>query len=286
MPGLQESYAHLADGRPVYYFEEGAGHPFLYVHASTDSADGARGMFETLRDRFRCIALDRVGYQRSGKLDRVTTLEEQVEAIAAVHTACTSDPAWVFGHSAGGNFGVAYAVAHPERVRGLVLMEPALYSAIPPGSRLPGVVTMIETVGPLFYAGRLHEAVARFVGVLEPERSSEALDEFAAEVLSSDRRMGWESMATEQPLVVSWCPTPSEWARLTQPALVMEGDRTGEVLRAVAAEVAELLPRGELATLEGLNHMAPWDAPDIVAQRTIEFFDRVVTVESGDSSTI
>jgi pimeloyl-ACP methyl ester carboxylesterase len=58
-------------------------------------------MFETLRDRFHCISLDRVGYRRSGTLDRLTTVEEQVEAIAVVHGACTQAPAWVFGHSAG-----------------------------------------------------------------------------------------------------------------------------------------------------------------------------------------
>jgi len=241
-------------------------------------------MFETLGDRFRCIALDRMGYHRSGTLDRVTTLAEQVEAMAVVHRACTSDPAWVFGHSAGGNWAVAYALAHPDQVCGLVLMEPALYSVFPAGDRSPGVAAMIETVGPLFRAGRLHEAVAQFMGVLRPELTPEALEELAAESLAPDWRPVWESVATEQPLVVSWCPTLAEWARLTQPALVMEGDRTGEVLRAVAARVSELLPCGELATLEGLDHLAPWNAPGIVAQRIIEFIERVVASESEGSS--
>jgi pimeloyl-ACP methyl ester carboxylesterase len=280
MSNARESYAHLADGRPIYFFEEGTGPPFLYVHASTDIADGARGMFESLRDRFRCISLDRVGYHRSGTLGRVTTLEEQVEAIAAVHSACTSEPVWVFGHSAGGNWAVAYALAHPQKACGLVLMEPALYSIISPGRRSPGVIAMIESVGPLFRAGRLHEAVTEFMGIIQPELSPKALAERVADFLSPEKKPRWESMATEQPLVVSWCPTPSEWAQLTQPALVIEGDRTGEVLRAVAARVSELLPRGELATLEGLDHSAPWSAPDVVSQRAIEFIDRVATLKS------
>jgi pimeloyl-ACP methyl ester carboxylesterase len=275
MSSARESYAHLADGRPVYYFEEGAGPPFIYLHASTTSADIAQGMFETLRDRFHCISLDRLGYRRSAALDRVTTLGEQVEAIAVVHRACTSEPAWIFGWSAGGNWAVAYALAHPDRVRGLVLMEPALYSAIPADSRSPGTVAMIETVGPLFRVGRLREAIEGFQRALNPELSPEVLAERAAERLSPDRRPGWESMAAEQPLVVSWAPTPAEWARLTQPALVLEGDRTGEVLRSVAAKVAERLPRGELVTLGGLDHGAPWSAPDSVAQAIVAFIDRV-----------
>ena len=276
MSTLHESYAHLADGRPVYYFEEGSGPPFLYLHASTGSADSARPMLPFLRDRFHCISLDRVGYRRSGPLDRLTTMEEQVEGVAVVHSACTAEPAWVFGHSGGGNWAVAYAVIHPDRVRGLVLMEPALYSVFPPSGRLPGIAAMIEEVGPLFGAGRLHEAIARFWMILDPDLSPEAAEERAAGILTSDRRMGWESMATEQPLVVTWAPAPAEWARITQPALVMEGDRTvGLVLRAIATRVAELLPRGELVTLPGLDHGAPWSAPDVVAQRTIEFIDRV-----------
>jgi len=63
----------------------------------------------------------------------------------------------------------------------------------------------------------------------------------------------------------------------------MEGDHSADVMRAVAAKVAELLPRGELVTLKGLDHSAPSEAPDVVAQRIIEFIDRVVAAESENS---
>ena len=162
MSDFQESCARLADGRLIYFFEEGAGEPFLYVHMSTGRAENAQEMFSILRDRFRCIALDRVGYHRSGTLDRLTTVEEQVEAIAAVHRACTAEPAWVFGHSGGGTWSVAYALAHPDRVRGLILYEPALYGVFSPESRPPGVSTMIETVAPVFRTGPLREAMSPF----------------------------------------------------------------------------------------------------------------------------
>ena len=55
----------------------------------------------------------------------------------------------------------------------------------------------------------------------------------------------------------------------------MRGDRTGASYYAdVAAKIRDLLPNGGLATLEGLDHMAPWVAPGVVAQRTMEFIDR------------
>ena len=243
-------------------------------------------MIEALRDRVRCISLDRVGYRHSGSLDRVTTLEEQVEAIAAAHSTWTSEPLWVFGWSSGGNYALAYAVAYPDRVRGLVLMEPALYAVFPADSRPPGVAAVIETVGPLLRAGRIHEGSAQLWGVFNPELSPEASDGFAANALSSDDRMYWEALATDQPLVVSWSPTPAAWARLAQPTLVIEGDLSWEWSREMTAKVLELLPNGELATLKGLEHGAPMKAPDIVAQTTVEFINRVVASESEGGSTM
>jgi pimeloyl-ACP methyl ester carboxylesterase len=241
-------------------------------------------MIESLQDRFRCISLDRVGYHRSGWLDRLTTLEEQVEAIEVVHRTCTSEPAWVFGWSAGGVFALAYAVAHPKRVRGLLLLEPPLLAVFPAGSRPPGADAQIEIVAPLFRAGRIYQGLAEFFRTMHPELSPQAMDERATAALSSDRRQYWEAHAREEPLVACWAPTPAEWARLTQPALVMAGDRTQAFLRATAPQVAELLPCGELATLEGLDHSAPSSAPGVVAQRIIEFIDRVADWASGDDA--
>jgi len=128
----------------------------------------------------------------------------------------------------------------------------------------------------LLRAGRLCEGIAQFVGILHPELSLEALDERVADALSSDRRMYSEALATDQPSVVSWAPTTSEWAGLTQPTLVIEGNLSWEWIREIAAKVAELLPRGELVTLGGLDHGAPFSAPDIVAQTIVAFIDRVV----------
>ena len=214
-----------------------------------------------------------MGYRRSGAFDRATTLEEQVEAIAVVHSASTADSLWLLSHSSGGNFAVA-CVAHPDQVRGLVLMEPALYAVFPPGSRPPGVAAMIETVGPLLREGRIDEGIKQFWRVLAPDISPEAL----AERLSPDGRARREAFAWDQLLVVSWAPTPEEWAGLTQPTLLIQADRTAASwYREVGAKMMELLPNAEMVTLKGHNHGAIWTAPDVVAQKAIEFIDRKET---------
>ena len=91
----------------------------------------------------------------------------------------------------------------------------------------------------------------------------------------------------DQLLVVSWAPTPSQWARLNQPTLIIKGDRTAASwYRECAARMMELLPNGEMVTLQGQNHSAPWRATELVARTTIEFIDRVVASEPEDSPTM
>ena len=48
MPSFQESYAHLANGRPIYFFEEGAGLPLLLLHGGAN--DQVYGFSLTMRD--------------------------------------------------------------------------------------------------------------------------------------------------------------------------------------------------------------------------------------------
>jgi pimeloyl-ACP methyl ester carboxylesterase len=92
--------------------------------------------------------------------------------------------------------------------------------------------------------------------------------------MSPENRASWQGFASDHQLVAVWSPTPAEWASLTQPALLIEGDGTVGWLREITAKVAELLPNGELTTLRGLDHGAPWQAPDVVAQRAMEFIER------------
>jgi pimeloyl-ACP methyl ester carboxylesterase len=160
-------------------------------------------------------------------------------------------------------------------------MEPPLFAVFPPENRPPGVRAMMEEIVPLLRADRIDESYVAFFRIHNPEMSVQDL----AEPLSPERRKNWEAFAKDQLLVVSRAPTPSEWERLTQPTLIIQGDRTAASwYRECSGRMMELLPNGELVTLKGLDHGALWSAPDVLAQRTIEFVDRVVVAESEEDS--
>jgi len=180
----------------------------------------------------------------------------------------------VFGHSVGGNWAVTYALAHPDRVRGLLLMEPALYAAVDADHRTADHERMIDTVGPMFQSGPVHDAMVRFLSIVQPEVGGGNLEDFVAGELASTRSSRWEAMSMEQPMVVTWAPDVDAWQQLAQPTLVMMGERTGEVLQTVANTVADLMPNAELVVLEGVDHMAPWTHPDTVAAAVVGFIER------------
>jgi pimeloyl-ACP methyl ester carboxylesterase len=94
------------DGENVFFSIEGSGPAILFVHGAASDADAMAPLVSELSGRYRCISVDRLGYRRSSRLRRDTTVDEQAHAIEAVRKACTSDPLWMFGHSSGGNVAV------------------------------------------------------------------------------------------------------------------------------------------------------------------------------------
>lgn len=116
------------------------------------------------------------------------------------------------------------------------------------------------------------EAIFQFIGAFNPDQPPGFWAEVANAAVWPETRLAWESFASEHSVIVVWSPTPEEWSRITQPALVLEGDAAW--MPELAAKVAELLSQGDLGTLDGLDHMAPVEAPTLVAQRIIEFVDR------------
>jgi pimeloyl-ACP methyl ester carboxylesterase len=231
-----------------------------------------------MQGRFHCISLDRLGYRRSAHLDQNTTPEQQASAIEAVHHAVTSEAAWVFGHSSGCNFALAFALACPDSVKGLILMEPALYAIYPPEQKPPEVERMENDAMPLFQQGQVEKGWDQFIEAIfgprqrpsdQPPRTEADLDRY-------------RSFGYDQPVVITWCPSEAELHQTTLPVLIIEGDRSPSVLRDICHRLDGQLGNSRLITLKGLDHGAPWSAPDVLAQTTTEFIDRISASESQD----
>ena len=254
---------HTHDNREIYYRTKGTGPELLFVHG------GAGTLFpelvEVLSPQYSCTTFSRLGWGRSTHLDRDTTVEEQVAAIGAVHNSATSAPVWVFGYSSGGNFALAYAVAHPDRVKGLILVEPALYAIYP---RKPQEVARMQEAMPLFKQGQIEEGWNVFQDAIfgrGPGTRWPPLPRTEAD-LEMMRSFGYD-----QPVVITWCPSEAELNQVTQPVLIIKGDRTPSVPRNISDLLDGQLSNSKLIILEGQDHGMPFAAPKLVAEELTTF---------------
>jgi pimeloyl-ACP methyl ester carboxylesterase len=197
-------------------------------------------------------------------------VEEQVTAIEAVHNSVTSAPVWIFGYSSGGNFALAYAVSCPDRVKGIIMVEPALYAIYPPERKPPEVERMQNEIISLFQQGQVEKGWDRFLEAIfgVPRNSSARFPPLPRTEANLEMM---RSFGYDQPVVITWCPSEVELNQVTQPVLIIEGGRSPSVHRNICHLLNGQLSNSKLITLEGQNHGMPFAAPKLVAEKLTAF---------------
>jgi pimeloyl-ACP methyl ester carboxylesterase len=114
------------NGVSLHYEEHGAGEPILCIHGTGSSGAFWAEAAEELGTRGRAIVYDRRGCFRSERPEPyATSVRQQTDDAAALLDALGAAPAIVNGRSYGGAIALELALRYPDRVRALVLLEPA-----------------------------------------------------------------------------------------------------------------------------------------------------------------
>jgi pimeloyl-ACP methyl ester carboxylesterase len=115
----------------------GNGEPVLVVHGAEGGFDQALDMAGPLLQRgFRLIAPSRFGYLRSASPRAQGTPEIQADAYAELLDRLGISKISAAAVSAGAWSALQFAIRHPQRCRGLVLLVPANY--LPPNVPIQG----------------------------------------------------------------------------------------------------------------------------------------------------
>lgn len=265
--------------------------PALYVHglggASTNWTDYA-GL---LAHRLDGEALDLFGFGRSGPAPRRDySIDTHVRTvIAAIERR--GGPVHLIGNSLGGVTSLLVAGRRPDLVTTLTLISPAVPDLRPPRQMstplfplllVPGVAKAVERR----MAGT--SAQERVRAVLElcfadldripDQRVSEAVEEarFRAD-------LPWASTALARSFrsLVGTYLTPgpgNPWrvaAGITQPTLIIWGDKDKLVHVRNAARLAAVMPDARLLVLPGVGHTPQLEDPITSARATLALLDEV-----------
>ena len=269
------AFIESSDGTRIFYEAAGEGPPLLLCPASFSTHLHWVEAQATLSRRLAVATWDYRGHGRSEapEADDRYSLEKMVEDLRAVHAAVAGDePAVVGGLSMGGLLALSYALAHPGRVRGLVLVNAG------PGfkreeARL-GWQKMLESAARKMERDGLEaylkgsRAREQLVG-LKPD--SEGARQAVGGILQSSvaglTRFA-RHIAGPIPNLVD------ELHRIEAPTLILVGEQDATFQR--AAEVMEAkLPSARRVVIPDAGHVLNLDQPEAFASQVEAFLERV-----------
>jgi pimeloyl-ACP methyl ester carboxylesterase len=245
----------------------GQGPGVVLAHGFGGSARNWRPQVRALRARFRVVVYDARGHARSeAPAEAAAYRAPELSADLGRAAAATGDARPVVGGlSMGAAIALRYALAHPERVRALVL-------ASPPGRG--GVAARALPFADAIERDGLEAAGARFVW--GPDSGLDAAGaalvrqgflEHAPHALAHTLR---EFLAKQGPMEA----LAESLAQLALPVLILAGQRDAGS-RAVCEQLAAALPRSELHVIDGAGHVVNLAAPAAFDAALLAFLARI-----------
>ncbi len=146
VPFSESSRFAEIDGVRIHYQEKGVGTPLILLHGFTSSTYSWKDVFEPLSSNFRVIAVDLKGFGFSGKPHGDYTRRAQAQLVAHLLNHLKIEKAWLAGNSMGGEVALNVALANPQLVAGLILIDSASVE-VQGGSSLAPAYVRIPFVG-------------------------------------------------------------------------------------------------------------------------------------------
>ena len=232
----------------------------LCLHSSGSSGRQWSAYAASLASRFRVVAPDLLGYGGEARWPTGTPASLDDEA-KALHPLLPAGGAHVLGHSYGGSIALQLALRWPERVKSLTLYEPVRFALLfgQPTTEAVGeaIVGVGRRIGLEVLSGAHHVAAEHFVDYWSGDGSWAALEARRRDALA--QRMP-KVQAEFEALFADRVPITA-YRALRMPVRLLGGTRSPLPARQVLDRLEANLPYVTRATLPGLGHMGPLEAP-------------------------
>lgn len=129
----------------IHFDDGGTGStPYVFVHSAAGSTEHYRAQLEHLRKKRRAVALDLRGHGKS-EAKHSFEIEDMAEDIGAVVDHLGFPRFNLVGHSMGALVTIAYAGKNPDRLSGLLLLDPAADGRKVPKDQAEALLQTLET---------------------------------------------------------------------------------------------------------------------------------------------
>ncbi len=245
-------------GHPTFWQVFGAGdRPALAIHCSLASSNAWAGVADRLGHRLTLAAFDLPGHGRSGQWQGEGDYLHETVRIAATFL---DRPVDLVGHSFGAVAALRLALAAPEAVRTLTLVEPVLFAAARGAAGWRENEALMDRCRAAFARGDREAAAEAFTGVWGaglPWADLAARERAALTERIHLIGAGSAALHDDSGGILA----PGGLESLDLPVLIVRGDRSPAIIEAIAEAIAARLPDVGVATVPGAGHMAPITHP-------------------------
>ncbi|MBC1252168.1 2-succinyl-6-hydroxy-2,4-cyclohexadiene-1-carboxylate synthase [Listeria welshimeri] len=252
----------------------------LMLHGFTGSNKTFQESITHLEKHFSIVAPDLLGHGKTDSPDEIArySIERIVDDLVTILQELKIMQCFVLGYSMGGRVATAFASAHPEMVRGLILVSssPGLAQKDLQESRVQAdnrLADMLETEGIRSFVD-YWEKLALFAS--QEVLSDELKKRIRLERLAQNPNglaMSLRGMGTGK--------QPSYWNHLadfTFPVLLMTGS-LDKKFEKIAQEMQQLLPNSTHVTVQNAGHAVYLEQPNIFLSQLTNWLEVILKEE-------
>jgi len=256
------------DGTRLRLIDSGSGTPVVFIHGIGASMYGWRYQLAPLvAAGYRVVTFDNRGFGFSDKPAHGYHNAEYAHLVVSLLDSLGIASAVLVGHSMGGAIGAEVALAHPDRVRGLVLIDAAGY-----GVRWPGVLKVarwpfLGAIATTFRGKWITRRILRSTFAEPGKVSATDIDQYYAPVPDRDFGRALRGVLRE----FRFDTLGGRLGSVQTPTLILWGDLDRWISIRDGSRFARELPRSEFVVLEHTGHDAPEESPDQVNRLLLDF---------------
>lgn len=263
--GPPSQFVTLPRGLTVHYRDEGPRDApvIVLLHGSNADLHTWQPWVDRLKDRFRLIRFDQRGHGLTGAAPAGGYDADAFAGdILAFVDALKLDRFVLAGNSMGGANAARFAMLHPRRLQGLVLIDaggaPVRREG---GGNLAFTVLRMPVIGPLASQMMQRSLVER--SLRQSVANQAVVTPAAVDRYWELARLPGNSQATRERFALPWTQfTAAEVGRIAVPTLVMWGREDSLIPYEAAAWFMRNLPDARLVTYPGIGHLPMEEAPD------------------------
>ncbi len=279
----QSRFAENADGLRVHYRDQGNpnGAPIIFIHGTAASLHTWEPLVDRLGAEYRIISYTQPGHGLTGAHPRDDySFAGMADALDLIADELSLDSFVLGGNSMGGWVAWRYALANPDDIDALILLD-ASGMPLREGEREPplniGFKLLGTSAGRLLmqqYTPRSLVAKSAYQSVSVQSVMDDATIDRYWELLRipGNRRAAALRSAADREAAYA-----GRVGEVKAPTLILWGAEDKLVFASAAQTFDERLPNSEAIIYDGIGHLPMEEAPDDVARDIDAFLDQVLT---------